>query len=204
MMSKLNQDLHNREKVFKEEIDTVIAKITALRKRIGTKSEFDKKMHRAFDEAVTKLRQVQFLISKIMDLDRHTINLTTMMAMELQFTDRKNFTRDDEVGESLVLMGEYAEDFYYAAYRVIKIFKDLGMHFKAEGIEALKQFFYEHPEIRSRSIGSGMSGKGPVLKSELVERHKKLKDKRFEDRGLYANLQEFLDATNKVLTEHGV
>ena len=202
-MPKIDEKLEAKGKQFSEDINDIIVSIGKLRKSIHTKSNFDRKMHRDIDEIVTKLRSLQYLIGEIIYLDIHTIHVTTLMAMELQFTDRKHLTRDEEVSASLLKMGEYAEAFYYAACRIIKSFEKLGLAFKAPGIEAVRDFLYNHPEVMSRSIGSGMSGGGPIMKSEIVERHNTQRKDRFKDKGLYLNFDEFIQALKRVLKARG-
>jgi hypothetical protein len=201
-VAKFHEKLKEKRQLFESDLDAVIKRITVLRKKLGTKSDFDKKMHKQLDEVVYKLRELQYLIGKIIELDIQTVHVTTLMAMELQFTDRKHYTRDDEVGGLLVTMGELAESFYYTAYRICKIFEKLALPFRADGVEGVKNFLAQHPEVMSRSIGSSLDGAGPILKSELVERHNTQKKDRFTDKGLYKNFEDFLTNMNWALDTH--
>ncbi len=203
-MGKFQELLEKKHKDFDEEINRLIKRITLLRKKVETKSSEDKKVHKKLDEVVYKLRELQYLITEIIELDQETIHMTTIMAMELQFTDAKHFTRDSEVSTMLIEMGTLAESFYYAAYRIMKIFEKLALPFKSEGIQSVKSFLSSHPEIVSRSIGSSLDGAGPMMKSEVVERHNTQKKDRFKDRGLYKNFEEFLKNMNWALDTHSV
>ena len=77
VMVTINDKLEIKRKKYEDDIDHAIAIITILRKRLGTKTEYDKKRHRYFDSSVNELRKLQYLIGKIIALDVKSINITT-------------------------------------------------------------------------------------------------------------------------------
>lgn len=180
-------------------IEEVAAKIDSYRNSLVDTEYFEHSKNDLLTESLDKLKKLSYILLQAHKVNAHIMKMKDAILHSI-LTKQDSSKTDVLLSDALTALAMYSESFYYTAFRISGVFKELGFKFKSIGVRDVRNHLLEHPQVLSTSFSTDNAKSGPILKNTRrieVAYKGKLETEVLKDKGLFINFEEFIISINK-------
>lgn len=198
--------LEQKNEIYKNKIHENITLCEKYRDKMDLKIEEQFINSQSINEVIIKLKSIQSTLPKLANIQTNMF-LSSLSLFNNVFNADEEEKQKKEFMQLNIEATTLLESFYYTAFRINVIFRESikpKKSFDAIGIRNIRNLLIEHPEVLTSSLGAIESPNGFIMKNvrtiNFVVRKVKEEDV-YQDKGLYINVEEFLNKLHPILIE---